>query len=85
MSEAPTTQQQSQPQRPACQSSPRYRMNSAEAARYLGISETLLNRLRVRGGGPLFSRISIRVVYDSADLDAYLESTLCATTADGRR
>lgn len=48
-------------------------LNTREAARYLGLSASLLNKLRVRGGGPVFVRLPgvRRVLYRSTDLLAW--------------
>jgi len=54
-------------------------LNTREAARYLGLSSSLLNKLRVRGGGPAFVRLPgvRRILYRASDLQAW--------AADGRR
>jgi hypothetical protein len=48
------------------------RLNSREAAKYLGISYSKLTKLRTYGGGCRYYKISQRVVYDTADLDKFL-------------
>lgn len=50
----------------------RRRLRVPEAAAYCGVSTSLLNRLRVSGGGPPYSKISSIVSYDPDDLDAWL-------------
>jgi hypothetical protein len=42
------------------------------AADYLGLSPATLETLRIRGGGPPFSKLGRRVVYRREDLDAWL-------------
>lgn len=42
------------------------------AAQYLGVSASMLNKLRTYGGGPAYSKLGRRVVYDVVDLDRYL-------------
>jgi excisionase family DNA binding protein len=54
------------------QEAPSRRLAQREAADYLGISERALRRLRYEGG-IAFYQIGARVVYDTADLDEYLE------------
>ncbi len=49
-------------------------MNTREAADYLRISPGMLNRMRVLGKGPRYAKLGRRVVYDRADLDAWLEA-----------
>lgn len=47
----------------------RRKMPTPDAAAYLGIGVSTLNKMRVLGGGPQFIAIGTRVVYDPADLD----------------
>jgi len=44
----------------------------AEAAARVGLSVSMLNKLRCRGGGPAFYKLGAAVFYDPADLDAWL-------------
>jgi predicted DNA-binding transcriptional regulator AlpA len=60
---------------------PRRSLQTVEAARYLGLSASLLRKMRKRGphdpsgAGPQYIRISSQlVVYDIAELDAWLEA-----------
>jgi excisionase family DNA binding protein len=53
----------------------------AEAADYCGISKSSLDKMRVYGGGPVFIKVGKRVVYDRADLDAWLAGKKVANTA----
>jgi excisionase family DNA binding protein len=48
------------------------KLDTAEAAEYLGLGKSTLDKLRVTGGGPAFFKVGARVVYDSADLDAWI-------------
>lgn len=50
---------------------PRY-LNTKQAARYVGLSPCTLNRMRVTGEGPRYAKAGRRVVYDRADLDAWI-------------
>lgn len=43
-----------------------------EAARYVGLSVSKMNKLRSAGGGPKYYKLDHRVVYDVADLDAWV-------------
>ncbi len=48
-------------------------MRAPAAAAYLNLSPSTLAKMRVRGDGPAYSKAGPRVVvYDIADLDAYL-------------
>jgi excisionase family DNA binding protein len=49
----------------------RKKLNTPQAAEYLGLGKSTLDKLRVAGGGPAFIKIGKRVVYDPADLDAW--------------
>ena len=57
-------------------------MKTDEAARYLGLSSSLLNKLRLTGGGPLFVRLAGRAIrYRRGDLDAWAEASAMASTS----
>ena len=56
-------------------------MRRAEAARYLGLAPKTLSKWALHGKGPRFARLGRRLVlYDIADLDAYMSS--CPTGGD---
>jgi predicted DNA-binding transcriptional regulator AlpA len=42
------------------------------AARYVGLSESTLAKLRLNGNGPLYCKLGRRVVYRPTDLDQWL-------------
>jgi predicted DNA-binding transcriptional regulator AlpA len=44
------------------------------AANYTGTSASTLEKLRLTGGGPKYLKLGKTVVYDPADLDAWLAS-----------
>ena len=50
----------------------RPKLTEAEAAERLGINASLLRKMRQRGRGPAFFKISRSVRYDPADIAAYL-------------
>ena len=50
------------------------KLNSPEAAEYLGISASTLSKRRVDGGGPKYLKLGRRVVYDTRDLDGWLDN-----------
>jgi len=57
-------------------------MKTEEAGRYLGLSSSLLNKLRLTGGGPVFVRLAGRAIrYRKADLDAWVAASLMASTS----
>lgn len=47
-------------------------LNTSQAADYLGMSPTTLNRMRVTGEGPPYSKVGRRVIYDISELDAWV-------------
>jgi hypothetical protein len=62
----------------------RPRLRTQGAAHYCGVSPSLLNRLRVTGGGPAYSKISSIVSYDPDDLDAWLHAHRRTSTSEDR-
>ena len=56
---------------------------TAEAAVYCGSTKSTFEKLRVYGGGPAFIKMGSRVVYDVADLDAWLSARRRLSTSDG--
>jgi hypothetical protein len=53
----------------------------AEAAMYLSLSASTLNRLRVHGGGPRYAKLAGRVLYDIRDLDRWIEDSKRGSTS----
>lgn len=62
----------------------RQRVNTTQAAKYLGLSESTLEHWRVAGIGPAFYKIGRYVTYTVPDLDAHVEASRCTSTRDGR-
>ncbi len=60
------------------------KLHVREAAAYVGLSKSSLDKLRLDGGGPLFLKLGKRVVYDAVDLDAWLDGKRVANTAQAR-
>ena len=57
-------------------------MKTDDAARYLGLSSSLLNKLRLTGGGPVFVRLAGRAIrYRQSDLDAWVAASAMASTS----
>ena len=52
----------------------RPKLGVREAANYLGVSASMLNKLRVTGGGPVYYKLNRRCVYDLRDLDEWAAS-----------
>jgi predicted DNA-binding transcriptional regulator AlpA len=62
---------------------PSIKMRVPEAARYLGLAQSTLNKMRCFGGGPRFAKAGPRVViYDRHDLDEWLEDRTCRSTSE---
>lgn len=61
------------------------KFNQKQAAEFLGIPERSVESYRLRGGGPPYYKIGARVVYDEADLAAWLAARRCTSTSDRRR
>jgi predicted DNA-binding transcriptional regulator AlpA len=52
----------------------RDRLNVEQAAAYIGVSESVLNKARLTGDGPVFLKLGRLVAYDRAELDTWLAS-----------
>jgi len=50
------------------------RLSVRDAADYCDVSVSFLNRSRLTGDGPEFLKLGAKVMYESADLDAWLAS-----------
>lgn len=58
-------------------------LTTKQAAEYLGVSRSWLEKLRVFGGGPAFYRVSSRrVLYQRAGLDAWVARHRMNSTSD---
>ena len=55
-----------------------------DAARYLGVSESLLEKLRIRGTGPRFHKIpgGATILYTRTDIDAWVSAGARSCTSD---
>ena len=52
------------------------------AARFVGLSESTLAKLRLNGNGPIYCKLGRRVVYRPADLEQWLQSRTTRDTSD---
>ena len=57
-------------------------LSTGQAAQRLGVSISYLNKLRLYGGGPVFVKIGSKVVYDPADLAAWIEARKHRSTSE---
>ncbi len=60
---------------------PRY-LRTPEAARFVGLSIRTLEKHRIYGTGPLYSKLGGRVVYAVEDLQSWVQSAAKASTSD---
>lgn len=49
-----------------------------QAADYLGVSKSFLDKARIYGGGPQYMRFGRSIVYSTADLDKWARSCTVA-------
>lgn len=47
-------------------------MRVRQAAEYVGVSKSLLDKLRCYGGGPVYAKLGTSVIYNTDDLDAWV-------------
>lgn len=57
-------------------------LDTSGAAVYLGLKPSTLHNMRVTGDGPMFVKLGRRVVYDIADIEAWLVSRKRRSTSD---
>ena len=58
-------------------------LRAAEAAQYLSIAKSTLDKMRLSGNGPPFYKIGPRVVaYAKRDLDGWMATRLRSSTSD---
>lgn len=62
---------------------PRY-LRTAEAARFLGLSDRTLEKHRTYGTGPVYRKLGGRVVYAIEDLQRWADRGLATSTSDPR-
>ena len=47
-------------------------LNTQQAAKYLALSQSTLNRMRVTGEGPQYAKAGRRVIYSTVDLNIWV-------------
>jgi hypothetical protein len=57
-------------------------LRTEDAAKYCGSSSSTFEKLRLTGGGPIYSKIVRRVVYRVEDLDDWLAENRRRSTSD---
>ena len=63
---------------------PREVLDTAQAAEYLRVSRSYLERARVEGGGPVYCKLANLVRYRRGDLDSWLAELVVANTSQRR-
>jgi hypothetical protein len=58
------------------------RLHRKQAAEFLGVSLSWLDKARIRGLGPVFITMGGRVLYDSRDLEAFIDSNRRSSTSE---
>ena len=58
------------------------RIKTPAAAVYVGLSTSTLEKLRLTGDGPLYLKLNRAVVYDTSDLDDWLQSRRKRSTSE---
>jgi len=56
-------------------------LSAKEAAEYTGLGFSTLAKLRLKGGGPAYSKIGAKITYHKGDIDAWLKSKRVANTS----
>lgn len=56
--------------------------NTRKAAEYCGFSPSFLEKLRIYGGGPAYSKLGRAVLYKFSDLDEWIAAARCSNTAE---
>ncbi len=59
-------------------------LRTPDAAAYIGLSKSTLEKLRVTGGGPEYSALGRVIVYRIEDLDAWVLSHKRRSTSETR-
>ena len=57
-------------------------LRTPEAARYLGVGQSTLERKRVDGTGPRFIRCGANVRYRAADIESWVSSRTVGSTSE---
>lgn len=55
-------------------------MRVKDAAAYVGVSKSYLDKKRCYGGGPVYFKIGAAIVYAKADLDAWMNVRRASNT-----
>lgn len=64
---------------------PTQKLNTREAAAYLGVRPNTLEVWRCKHKGPRYAKLGTRVLYDKADLDAFFAARSVETLESARQ
>ncbi|TIN94608.1 MAG: helix-turn-helix domain-containing protein [Mesorhizobium sp.] len=56
-----------------------------QAAAYVGLSKSFLDKARCYGGGPTYVKLGATVIYSTDDLDAWVSENRCLPSNDNQR
>ncbi|BCH22074.1 helix-turn-helix transcriptional regulator [Mesorhizobium sp. L-8-3] len=59
----------------------RQRLRTDGAAAYVGLSVSTLEKMRLTGVGPVYAKCGRAVIYDTRDLDAWLDANRRKSTS----
>ena len=62
-----------------------HRLRTTQAAEYLNLSKSTLEKLRLTGGGPRYAKLGKIVIYGLSDLDAWTEARMRTSTSEPNR
>lgn len=60
-------------------------MRVRQAAEYVGVSKSLLDKLRCYGGGPAYAKLGTSVIYNTDDLDDWIAARRIEPANDNRQ
>lgn len=60
-------------------------MRVRQAAEYVGVSKSLLDKLRCYGGGPAYAKLGTSVIYNTDDLDDWIAARRIEPANDNER
>lgn len=60
-------------------------IRTKEAAEYLGLSKSFLDKSQIYGGGPAFMKFGAAVVYSTDELDRWMQACTVADNDNGRK
>jgi len=58
------------------------RLHRKQAAEFLGVSLSWLDKARITGMGPVYVKMGGRVLYDTRDLEAFIDSNRHSSTSE---